>query len=151
MNERDWWDALLRKKYTLGRKFCTKCGKWRPIHDFHADTRPSKRHPSGRPAHLRPSCIPCNRKRIRVERGYNASLTGIGGQPRVYKSSREKNRAQRARDMKNSVTRKKRRDLRRFEAKERRRAIGIPPRNFKDGRNREEVEYWNSRHPDNPV
>lgn len=139
-NERDWWDALLRKKYLTGRKFCPKCGKWRPIHDFHVDMRPNKVHPSGRPQHLRPRCVICERQRIRVERNYVPSLTGIGGQPKVWPSAKERNRAVVAR---RGEARKKEiaRDKTEW-ARIHRRGAGIPPRKYADGRNQEEVAKW---------
>lgn len=150
MNRRDWWDALLRKKYPLGRKFCTKCGKWKAIHNFHADMRPAKRHPSGRPAHLRPRCSTCERIANRERLGMNPSLTGLGGQPRKWPSYRERNQAvveRRTPERKAEIAAAK------VEwARVHRRGAGIPPRRFKDGRNAAEVKKWDAqKHPPIPL
>lgn len=158
MSERDWWDYFIRKKYPTGRRHCTRCGHWRPITDF----RYARLHFSGRPYNLRAKCNACERQDRREREGFkpNYNFAGRKGmsiyaEPGEVLSRNERAaRAQkgvRARRKKDPQRIKSHREVNALSARLKRRRQGIPPRRFKDGRNNAQIEYWNSKHPDQQI
>jgi hypothetical protein len=147
LTQRDWWDYFIRRAFPTGRRHCTKCGRWRPVTDFHV----ARLHHSGRPLSLRSVCMACNRNIQRERRGLRPNYDGYGrkgsGQFGFVSAS------ERIRLQQQVTSRVRKQNLERYArhrayntewARVHARLKGIPPRRFLDGRNAEEVRIYYS-------
>lgn len=110
-----------------GRKFCTKCGKWRLLVDFHV----LRRTKTGTPVYWQPWCMTCKRLDQRARGGHS---------PRKYGrlSRHEMNRRQWEAIRSNPERMEAKREYWRIYKDMQRRRAGVPKRTF------------NKRTPGNP-
>lgn len=87
-----WWTELLRLRYPTGRKNCTRCGRWRPVTDFDANTAKHTLAASGRPMILRAMCKVCDKQRVRARKGHKMA-EGSHHNSKIYDSAAERMRA----------------------------------------------------------
>ena len=125
-----------------GRKFCTRCKRWRHVVDFHAHGR----RPDGYPSSLQARCMTCMRVYVRERDGYQPRRWGscMRGHPRtpenvgvVYEANGQAHRYCRAckrevyaekREKREFMERK--REYQRFWTEAKRRERGARPRQF---------------------
>jgi cytochrome c553 len=103
---------------SCGRKFCSTCGRWRLLVDFHVHTRTN----NDVPCIWQARCSTCHRMAVRVREGRKPRTKMSPEQKRVHDL---KMQAKRRRD---PVMGEKRREYERMYLERRRRMAGIPER-----------------------
>lgn len=112
----------------LGRKFCSRCGKWRLLVDFIV----AQRSRTGTPLLWQPECTACKRQRERK----GSAPRRVGRRPRDHREEFEriKRDPQRLEGW---------REYHRIYQEKLRRDAGIPPRKFKtDARSKGRQQNW---------
>lgn len=108
----------------VGRKFCTRCGRWRHLVDFGVASRSTR----GACLRLQAHCLTCQRVRNRLANGFKPRR--VGQAPHRERLDRH-NELYRKRLAENPALAAERQEYDRLWKEAKRRKAGIAPRNFR--------------------
>jgi hypothetical protein len=115
----------------LGRRFCTSCGRWRPLHDFHA-----RKRVDGIAISWQANCSHCQRVKQRVSKGLR--VRGVPYEARrpamTHAEHLARDRELYAKRRLDPAWLKQHREYDRIYREAKRRAAGVPVREFKHRR-----------------